>query len=847
MSVLTFIKDVLGLSDTAKLKVFHPIVAQINAFEPSISVLSDDELKGKTASFRQALASGTPLDDVLPEAFAVVREASKRVLGLRHYDVQLIGGIVLHQGKISEMKTGEGKTLVSTLPAYLNALEGKGVYVVTVNDYLARRDSEWMGKIFRFLGLTVGLIQANMPTQDRITAYQSDITYGTNNEFGFDYLRDNLAPSLEYCCQLRRHFAIVDEVDSILIDEARTPLIISGPVEDSTEKYSVVAKVARKLERDTHFTVEEKQKNIVLTEAGIESIESHMKIDHLYSVENMDLAHMMINCLKAIYLYKRDFDYVVSDGQVHIVDEFTGRILQGRRYSDGLHQAIEAMENVNIQAESQTLASVTFQNYFRMFPKLAGMTGTAKTEEEEFFRIYGLEVVSIPTHQPVVRMDKSDVIYKTKLAKYEAIVSDVKTLHENGQPVLVGTIAIETSELLSSLLKKAGVSHTVLNAKFHEKEADIIKFAGQKGAVTIATNMAGRGTDIVLGDGVKDLGGLCVIGSERHESRRIDNQLRGRSGRQGDPGMSRFYVSLEDDLMRLFGSDRIASVMGRLGLPDDTPIEHGLISRSIEKAQKKVEAYHFSIRKQIIQYDDVMNKQRETIYSLRHLILSSGTLDTKINELITTVVLAYLASVGEADKPLSDEDIHVLVDELKGVFPIGNLSDVFKGASSRNEIKERAVAAFQKLYDFRKSQYPLGFFEAHLTRPTLLMTVDKRWREHLYTMESLREGIGLRAYGQKDPLIEYKMEAYELFQGLLFSVAKDSLEIINRAQLITPQEFDQIKTEKLQELAQLKGDSLPHHLAVSQMAAGLDSPSDSGPRTGSGPSSKKSKLKRKKR
>lgn len=771
----TLIKKILGDPHTKLVAPLWPVVEEINALEPEISALSDTDLKQKTTEFKTRIAAGETLDDLLPEAFAVVREASKRILGMRHFDVQLIGGMILHQGKIAEMRTGEGKTLVSTLATYLNALEGKGVYVVTVNDYLAKRDSQWMGKLFGFLGMTTGLVVPSISPQARIQAYACDITYGTNNEFGFDYLRDNLAYEATQCCQTRRHFAIIDEVDSILIDEARTPLIISGPVQDSTHKYAEISKIIKKLEKETDFTIDEKHKNAVLTEIGVEKIEKAFNLDSIYSVDNMDIAHMAVQCLKALHLYRRDVEYVVKEGEVLIVDEFTGRILEGRRYSDGLHQAIEAIENLSIKEESQTLATITFQNYFRMFPKLAGMTGTALTEEAELGKIYNLEVVPIPTNRSMVRQDLPDIVYKTKDEKFKAIIAEIQTLYEKGQPVLVGTISIENSEILSGLLKRKNIPHSVLNAKYHEKEADIISQAGQAKTITIATNMAGRGTDIMLGDGVHELGGLYVIGTERHESRRIDNQLRGRSGRQGDPGTSRFYVSLEDELMKLFGSDRIASVMDKLGLPADTPIEHPLITKSIEKAQSKVEKYYFGLRKQILEYDDVMNRQRETIYSLRRSFLENQNLDDKIQELLQELVTTYYAEHCGSTKQ-EEQDIEGFLDRIEGVFPVREL-----------EIKpeiEAVATTLLSIYQHKKQDYPERIFEEIVTKRIFLGTLDRKWVDHLHQMEALREGIGLRAWGQKDPLIEYKMEAFDMFQALWLSIVEESFQLIYRASLV---------------------------------------------------------------
>lgn len=786
VSLLTrLLTTVVGDPHARRLKTFWPIVARINALESDVQALSDEALRDKTGHFRERLIAGESLDDLLPEAFAVVREASKRTLGLRHFDVQLIGGIVLHRGCISEMKTGEGKTLVSTLAAYLNALEGKGVYVVTVNDYLAKRDSEWMGQIFQFLGLSVGLIQSGMAPEARLAAYHCDITYGTNNEFGFDYLRDNLVFEPEQVCQIRRHFAIIDEVDSILIDEARTPLIISGPASQSVSRYATLAAVVAPFEKDLHFTVEEKHKNIVLTEAGIAALEKALNLENLYSTAHMDIPHIAMQCLRAIHLFHNDVDYVVKDGEIIIVDEFTGRLMEGRRYSDGLHQAIEAVEGVLVQEESQTLASVTFQNYFRLFPKLAGMTGTALTEEAEFGNIYKLEVFVIPTHRSVSRQDLPDLVYKSKEEKYKAIVQDITQAHEKGQPVLVGTISIEISELLSKMLTKARVPHSVLNAKHHEKEAEIVAHAGEKGRVTIATNMAGRGTDIALGEGVRELGGLYVIGSARHESRRIDNQLRGRSGRQGDPGVSRFYVSLDDDLMRLFGSDRIKTIMERLGMPDDTPIEHSMITTSIARAQTKVERYHFGIRKQILQYDDVLNQQRETVYRLRRQLLHSTELDVRIRELITRWVSLEVTQTFDKQVSLKHPGYAEFVQRLGHVFPIQNIDDtVAKLIDKNGQFVEKLCEVLYQLYVFRKNQNHPELFETFVARRIVLMTLDRKWIDHLHSMESLREGIGLRAYGQRDPLIEYKIEAYDMFQTLMHGVAEEALHTIMRANLV---------------------------------------------------------------
>jgi preprotein translocase subunit SecA len=794
------IKKIVGDPQSRLLKAYSPIVDQINTLEPHYTALSDDALTAKTSEFKEQLKQGKMLDDILPDAFAVVREASKRVLQMRHFDVQLIGGIVLHQGQISEMKTGEGKTLVATLPAYLNALEEKGVYIVTVNDYLAKRDSEWMGQVFRFLGLTVGVIQSNIDTEARLNAYQSDITYGTNNEFGFDYLRDNLVWDCSQITQVRRHYAIIDEVDSILIDEARTPLIISGPVQDSTSKYKKVANVTQSLEVEQDFTLDEKHKNVVLTEDGIDKIEKAMGLTNVYSAKNMDIAHIAVQCLKARHLFKRDVDYVIKESQIIIVDEFTGRLMEGRRYSDGLHQAIEAVEKLSIKEESQTLASVTFQNYFRMFPKLSGMTGTAQTEASEFATIYNLGVIVIPPNQSIIRDDMADIVYKSKTEKYRAIAKEIKYRNKKGQPVLVGTISIEVSEQLSSLLKKEGVIHNVLNAKHHEREAEIIANAGQKDAVTIATNMAGRGTDIVLGENVAKNGGLFVLGSERHESRRIDNQLRGRSGRQGDAGATRFFVALDDDLMRMFGSDRIINVMEKLGVPEDTPIEHTLITKSIERAQSKVEKHHFSIRKQILQYDDVMNKQRETIYAIRHQILQERDLTGLIHDAINALVDNALSKVPEDQLKIVDNR-RLITDHLHTIFPINGLSDLIEKTSNKDAIYESLTKSLQGFYQFRVNQYPPTLFEKVITKRVFLSILDRQWMDHLHNMDVLREGIGLRAWGQRDPLIEYKREAFSMFSELMYNIYEETCQVISRAVIVedgqeVPVTIDQAPTTK---------------------------------------------------
>lgn len=776
------------------------LVERINNIEPELEALSDTELKAKTGEFKQRLNGGESLDSLLPEAFAVVREAAKRTIGQRHYDVQLMGGIVLHEGRIAEMKTGEGKTLSATLPVYLNALTGKGVHVVTVNDYLAKRDAEWMGQIYRFLGMSVGVIVHGLDFQDRADAYQCDITYGTNNEFGFDYLRDNMVTSPDLLVQRELNYAIVDEVDSILIDEARTPLIISGMAEESTNHYEQFARIVPRLQNEIDYTVDEKAKTAAMTEAGVAKVEKMLGIDNLFDDRHFALNHYLIQALKAYTLFKRDRDYVVKDGEVIIVDEFTGRLMPGRRYSDGLHQAIEAKENVKVAQESQTLASITFQNYFRMYEKLAGMTGTAATEEEEFRRIYGMDVVVIPTNKPMIRVDYPDLVYKTSAAKYAAVVKEIEEKHKKGQPVLVGTISIERSEELSRMLKKIGIPHQVLNAKYHEQEAEIIKNAGQRGAVTIATNMAGRGTDIVLGEGVAELGGLHVIGTERHESRRIDNQLRGRSGRQGDPGSSRFYVSLEDDLMRLFGSERISGLMERLGWEDDQPIENMQITRAIENAQKKVENRNFEIRKQVLEYDNILNQQRELIYEQRRAVL----LGENIHDYIETV---FANAFKHITSEYADEKIAVEEWNLDGLIAryqdvttkVLPLSKDELAAMSVDEIaaelSRQALAAYQE----REQEYGSETMR-RIEYLVLLQIIDRKWMEHLREMDGLREGIGLRAYGQRDPLMEYRFEAYEMFNAMVRSIQEDCVRMLFRVRLVDEREKAEEAEKRMRQL-----------------------------------------------
>lgn len=779
-------KMVFGDPNKKELKVCQGYVDKINALEPEISGLSDARLRAKTDEFRLRLTKGETLDDLLPEAFAVVREAAKRVMGLRHFDVQLMGGCILHRGKIAEMRTGEGKTLVATLPAYLNALEGKGVHVVTVNDYLARRDSEDMGRVYRFLGLSVGLITHEMDYPARKAAYAADITYGTNNEFGFDYLRDNMVISLDQMVQRPLHYAIVDEVDSILIDEARTPLIISGPGAQSTSLYQVMADVAAKLKEGEDYTVDEKQKTVAPTETGIAKTEKLLGVSNMYDGENgVDYSHQLMAALKAKALMHRDRDYVVKDGEVIIVDEFTGRLMFGRRYSEGLHQAIEAKEHVKVERESQTLATITFQNYFRMYDKLSGMTGTAKTEEQEFQKIYGLDVVVVPTNKPNIRIDYPDVIYKTRRAKYRAVANAIEELHKKGRPVLVGTTSIQQSEELSELLKKRGIEHNVLNAKFHEKEAEIVADAGQMGAVTIATNMAGRGTDIVLGDGVAELGGLHIIGTERHESRRIDNQLRGRCARQGDPGSTRFYLSLEDDLMRLFGSDNISGIMDKLGMEEDEPIEHKIVTRSIESAQKKVEARNFEIRKQVLEYDDVMNQQREVIYDQRRQILEKADLKETVLDMASHIVDRSMDMYAPKEAYSEDWDVKSLISYAEEFYaPAGFLKEEKMQEMSRDELETFLHKVAVDYYNAREENNTAPIMR-ELENLVMLKVVDSHWMEHLDAMDALREGIGLRAYGQRDPLVEYKFEAYEMFEAMKEAIVDDVVRYMYRVNVVT--------------------------------------------------------------
>lgn len=759
-----------------------PIVRRINDLEPKLAGLSDASLQEKTFEFKNRLANGETLDDILPEAFAVVREASRRVTGMRHFDVQLLGGIVLHRGDIAEMRTGEGKTLVATLPVYLNALTGKGVHVVTVNDYLATRDSEDMGRIYKFLGLSVGLIVHDLTYDQRRRAYNADVTYGTNNEFGFDYLRDNMVISADQMVQRPLNYCIVDEVDSILIDEARTPLIISGPGEKSTDLYYTLAGIVKTFTKDD-YTMDEKQKTIAPTDSGVAKVEKMLGISNMFDNDHLDLNHLVIQALRARFMMHRDKDYVVKNGEIVIVDEFTGRLMFGRRYSDGLHQSIEAKENVKVQGESKTLATITFQNYFRMYDKLAGMTGTAKTEEDEFNKIYKLDVYVIPTNKPAIRKDLPDVIYKTKNAKYRAVVREVKKRHATGQPILVGTTSINQSEILSQLLDKENIVHNVLNAKYHEKEAEIIKNAGQKGMVTIATNMAGRGTDIKLGPGVAELGGLMIIGTERHESRRIDNQLRGRAGRQGDPGTTQFFLSLEDDLMRIFGSENISKFMDKLGMDEDEPITAKMITRSIEKAQKKVESHNFEIRKYVLEYDDVMNQQREVLYSQRCQVLTADSLRDTIMGMVDDIIHEGLDKYADEKLYPEEWDFAGLLAQMQQYFVPKNATTVEELENlSRVEVQDKLKQIAVDLYDERLKEIGEQTMK-ELEKAIMLRVVDSKWMDHLDAMDALKEGINLRAYGQKNPLVEYKFEAYEMFEEMIDSIKRTVVTFLYHIQV----------------------------------------------------------------
>lgn len=829
------------------MKTLKPIVDKINSYEPALKELSDDQLKAKTPEFKARLQKGETLDQILPEAFAVCREASKRVLGMRHYDVQLIGGIIQHQGKISEMRTGEGKTLVATLPVYLNALSGKGVHVVTVNDYLARRDAEWMGRLYKWLGLTVGIIVHDLDDSERREAYNSDITYATNNELGFDYLRDNMKFSLEEMVQRELNFAIVDECDSILIDEARTPLIISGPAEASTDKYVEVNKIIPHLVRDKHFTMEEKSKTASLTDDGNAKVEELLGIENLYDPQHIELLHLIYQGLKAYHLYRLDVEYMIKDGEIVIVDEFTGRLMPGRRWSDGLHQAIEAKEGVTVKNENQTLATITFQNYFRMYKKLSGMTGTADTEAVEFKKIYNLDVSVIPTNKPIRRLDHDDVVYKTEKAKFKAIGLDIKARHEKGQPVLVGTVSIEKSELLSRFLKQEGVRHEVLNAKHHEREAEIVAQAGRKGAVTIATNMAGRGTDIVLGGNAEMMakravgadegpefeealkkykaqcekekeevlaaGGLYIIGTERHESRRIDNQLRGRAGRQGDPGASMFYLSLEDNLMRIFNGEMIQKIMDRLNVPEDEPITAGMVSRSIEGAQRKVEGHNFDIRKHLLDYDNVMNQQRTIIYGMRKQILRGESIDRTYLDMLGDVT----SNILDLHIPEEVKKEHWNLDGLNTALQqqFGLKIDFQSFPHIDGQILTDSVSkAVKDIFDHQKGN--LGPYYEQIQKMILLQAIDQRWKEHLAKIDRIKEGINLRGYAQKDPLIEYKKEAFAAFDALNSQIKSDAIEKLLKVQIVSQ---DQAKA--MEDMLQAPDmDELNYHGADESSAGG---------------------------
>lgn len=832
------IQKIFGTQTERDIKKLYPYAAKINELEPQIKKLSDVQLKAKTAEFKENLSQGATLDDILIEAFAVVREASVRTLKMRHFDVQLIGAVVLHQGKIAEMKTGEGKTLVATMPAYLNALEGKGVHIVTVNDYLAKRDTEWMGPIYNFLGLEVGTIQHDMSDHERKEAYRKDITYGTNNEFGFDYLRDNMKFRLSDLVQTLHHYAIVDEVDSILIDEARTPLIISGPTEEATSIYYKVDNIVRRLRNNQHFQVDEKTRTVSLTEEGVAQAEKLLNVKNLYDLSHMDLIHSINQALKAHHLFKKDVDYMVKEGKVIIVDEFTGRLMPGRRYSDGLHQALEAKERVRIEEEYQTLASVTFQNYFRMYDKLAGMTGTAATEAQEFHAIYKLDVVEVPTNKPLRRHEYPDVIYRTAKEKWNAVVEEIIENNKKGRPALVGTISIENSERLSSMLRGKKIPHVVLNAKYHEMEAKIIAQAGRVGAVTIATNMAGRGVDIVLGGNpeflakealkkkgidlekvtqdewekalaeakkttdiehkkVIELEGLHIIGTERHEARRIDNQLRGRAGRQGDPGSSRFYLSLEDDLMRIFGSERISALMARIGMEEGTPIEHKMVTKAIERAQKQVESQNFSIRKHLLEYDDVMNKQRESIYNLRHEILHGKDMKNFIQDLIVTLVDWIMETHTPKESSPEEWDIDGFKKAIGGQF--GLLiedSSIDWESINHEELREKILQALQSTYE--KKENIIGSERMReFERLIMLQVIDSQWKDHLLAMDYLKEGIGLRGYGQRDPLVEYKKESFDMFQSMMDRIEEDTIRYLHLLEPITEVEQPQRKEQPM--------------------------------------------------
>jgi len=808
------LKKVFGTKNDRELKRLSLLLKEVNHFEATMMSLSDEELKAKTPYFKERLKNGFSLDDILTEAFAVAREAARRTLGMRPFDVQIIGGIALHEGKIAEMKTGEGKTLAATLPLYLNALEGKGCHVVTVNDYLANRDAQWMGPIYKFLGLSVGVIVHGMDDPERRDAYHCDITYGTNNEFGFDYLRDNMKFTLDDYVQRDFHYAIVDEVDSILIDEARTPLIISGPSEESTDKYYKINQIIPRLKKEVDYSIDEKSRTVVLTEEGVAHVEKLLNVQNLYEPRNIETLHHVNQALRAHTLFKRDVDYLVKEGQVVIVDEFTGRVMPGRRYSDGLHQALEAKENVKIERENQTLASITFQNYFRMYKKLAGMTGTADTEAEEFKKIYNLEVLVIPTNMPMIRDDYNDLIYKTEKEKINAVIKEVKELNKQQRPVLIGTISIEKSEMLSKHLTRAGIKHHVLNAKNHEKEAEIVAQAGQRGMVTISTNMAGRGTDIKLGEGVAELGGLHILGTERHESRRIDNQLRGRSGRQGDKGSSRFYLSLEDDLLRIFGAERISGIMDKIGIEEDQPIEHKYISRAIENAQKRVEGQNFDIRKHLLDYDDVMNRQRKVIYEQRKKVLRGENLWTDVEEMIEEIVDDLLSEFINEKAGKDDWNFKGLEDALLKQFNLKfDLVHSSKDSSPQASLRESILQGVQQLLRDKERDFGKDLMD-YLMKAIMLQAIDIQWKEHLLAMDHLREGIGLRGYAQKDPVREYQREGYEMFMEMIARIKMDVLEKLCLIRIQREEEVEAIKQKQKQDYVMSRGEDTPANKTV---------------------------------
>jgi preprotein translocase subunit SecA len=805
----SILKKIVGTKNDRELKRLSLLLNEVNNFEPAMMSLTDEELQAKTPYFKERLKNGFSVDDILTEAFAVVREVSRRTLLMRPFDVQVIGGIVLHEGKIAEMKTGEGKTLAATMPLYLNALEEKGCHVVTVNDYLAGRDSEWMGPIYKFLGLSVGVVIHGMDDDERREAYHADITYGTNNEFGFDYLRDNMKFTLNDYVQRDFHYAIVDEVDSILIDEARTPLIISGPSEESTDKYHKINQIIPRLKRDTDYSIDEKSRTVVLTEEGVAHVEGYLNVQNLYEPRNIEIVHHVNQALRAHTLFKRDVDYLVKEGEVIIVDEFTGRVMPGRRYSDGLHQALEAKEKVKIERENQTLASITFQNYFRMYKKLAGMTGTADTEASEFKKIYNLDVLVIPTNMPMIREDRNDLIYKTEKEKFNAVIKDVKSLNQKKRPVLIGTISIEKSELLSKYLTRAGVKHHVLNAKNHEREAEIVAQAGQPGMVTISTNMAGRGTDIKLGEGVAELGGLHILGTERHESRRIDNQLRGRSGRQGDQGSSHFYLSLEDDLLRIFGAERISGIMDKIGIEEDQPIEHKYISRAIENAQKRVEGQNFDIRKHLLDYDDVMNRQRKVIYEQRKKVLRGDSLWTDIEEMVDEIVDDLLSEFVNEKAHKEEWNLKGLDDALFKQFNLKlDLNNPDKKIPDQLSIREFIIQNVQKLLHDKENEFGKELMD-YLIKVIMLQAIDTQWKEHLLAMDHLREGIGLRGYAQKDPVREYQREGYEMFMEMISRIKMDVLEKLCLIRIQREEEVEEIRQKQKQDYIMSRGEDVP--------------------------------------